>query len=282
MSILDLDRETFLENFPQRHFSVRHTLAGHPLLSLERLIQAAEQHPAQLSEHYSGQAAVSQHPASHPRNGLSLVETIRTIETNQSWAVIKHPEVDPSYRKLLEDVVAEIRPLAERRQKGIRQLEAYIFVTSPGSVTPLHMDDEHNFLLQIQGKKTFHAWPLDNQDIVTPAVLERYYDGGHRNLYAPPDRWTSELSFDLSPGDGLYSPVHSPHWVQNGDEVSISLSITFRTRKTIRDARVHLVNAKLRRKGFHPTACGESAIGDMWKSWAARLAQRRIGRPNHY
>jgi hypothetical protein len=70
--------------------------------------------------------------------------------------------------------------------------------------------------------------------------------------------------------------------VQNGDTVSISLSITFRTDKLMRDARVHLLNAKLRRKGFNPRPCGESRLTDTWKYWAARLGRRVVGRPQHY
>jgi len=36
--------------------------------------------------------------------------------------------------------------------------QAFIFVSSPEAVTPLHMDPEHNFLLQVRGLKTLHLF----------------------------------------------------------------------------------------------------------------------------
>ena len=36
------------------------------------------------------------------------------------------------------------------------------------------------------------------------------------------------FTFELNPGDGLHFPLTWPHWVKNGNEVSISFSITFR------------------------------------------------------
>ena len=41
---------------------------------------------------------------------------------------------------------------------------ARIFVSSPGAVTPFHMDHEHNFILQIRGNKKLYTWdPMDPQ-----------------------------------------------------------------------------------------------------------------------
>ena len=47
-----------------------------------------------------------------------------------------------------------------------------------------------------------------------------------------------------------------PHWVQNGPEASVSLSITFHTPVNKRKIGVHAFNAKLRRIGLKPAPPG--------------------------
>jgi len=45
--------------------------------------------------------------------------------------------------------------------------EAAIFVTSPGSVTPYHMDKEINFLLQIRGTKTISVFSASDREVLS-------------------------------------------------------------------------------------------------------------------
>ena len=116
-------------------------------------------------EYNAGTLPVNQDQRLTPRNGLSVDETIRRIEECKSWMVLKHVENDPTYRELLYDCLAEVKPLSERIVPGMREAYAYIFLTSPGSVTPYHMDPEHNFLLQIRGSKTVHLF--DGRDQFT-------------------------------------------------------------------------------------------------------------------
>lgn len=85
---------------------------------------------------------------------------------------------------------------------------------------------------------------------------------GHRNIDWEPVR---PQTFALSPGDGVYVPVHAPHWVQNGETVSVSLSITFRTPVSDRAARVHSFNSRVRRLGMSPRPPGEHVATDRAK-----------------
>jgi ribosomal protein L16 Arg81 hydroxylase len=282
MSYLTIDETTFLDQFPKRHFRISHSLMDHPLLSLESLQEMADRHPPYLAEYWSGKAAVVQDPQTTPHTGLSLSQTMRDMAKTDSWVVLKYLEIYPEYEELLHAIIDELRPLSRKRGHEAKQLESYIFISSPGSVTPFHMDDEHNFLLQISGSKTFHAWTLDHPEIIGTSQLETYYGGGHRNLHLPDESESPDIDFELAPGDGIFVPIHSPHWVKNGDAVSISLSVTFRSAQSIRDAHVHFLNAKLRRRGYSPRPCGESSVGDFCKYWAARLGQRFVGRPQHY
>jgi hypothetical protein len=108
-------------------------------------------------------------------------------------------------------------------------------------------------------------------------LLERYYAGGHRNLDWKPDEATT---YRLDPGNGIYVPVHAPHFVRNGDAVSVSLSITWYTPAIERHAKVHALNARLRKLGITPLPPGRRAATDQAKAGAARAlsAARRTVR----
>jgi hypothetical protein len=70
-----------------------------------------------------------------------------------------------------------------------------------------------------------------------------------------------------------------PHWVQNGPRASVSLSITFRSRESLRADRVHRINSRMRRLHLHPTPAGASPARDRAKEavWlAVRGAHRRL------
>ena len=74
---------------------------------------------------------------------------------------------------------------------------------------------------------------------------------------------------------------HAPHWVVNGRQVSVSLSITFATRESERSRHVYRLNGKLRKLGLDPTPPGRRAGIDRAKAFAARAigkAGRLTGR----
>lgn len=275
---LDLDQQVFLANFPGRHFRIGHNLCDHPLLELERLIELASVLPPACIEYNSGDVAVSQDPALTPQTGLTVFETLRDMQSTGSWVVLKYAEHDPAYRALLYQCVRELSRYSELKLEGTHQLESYIFISSPGSVTPFHFDDEHNFLLQIRGSKDMHTWSPEGAGAATQLDLERYYLGGHRNIPLRPNAAEADEVFSLTPGDGLHVPAHSPHWVQNGDQVSISYSVTFRSRALSREALVHRLNGRLRRLGIDARPYGTIASLDNIKYWSARLGDKVLQR----
>ncbi len=272
---LTLDEGLFSERFPLRHFRISHGLRGHRLFELPRLLKLAQSLPSSAVEYYSGAAAVSQDPQTAPTTGLTLEDTLRNIEVAGSWVALKYAELDAEYRDLLVECVSDVRALAEAARPGIHQLESYIFISSPGSVTPYHFDPEHNFLLQIRGTKQVHTWSIE-QSGIDQIALEHTYLGGHRNQRFPEQIAPLAETFVLKPGDGLHIPVHSPHWVKNGDQVSVSFSVTFRSRRIARDAAVHWLNAKLRGLGLSPRPPGDLAVRDLAKYFTARAAARTL------
>ena len=274
MKYLELDNAAFHSQFGRTPFLVGHRLAGHELFSLPRLVELSRRLPADRVEYNPGDVPVNLDPAKTPRSGLSVEETIRRIEECRSWMVLKNVERDPAYRVLLESCLAEVRGASRTLTGGMRSKEAFIFISSPGSVTPYHMDPEENFLLQIRGGKTMSVFDPSDRSILSELEIERFFGGAHRNLVFRSWYQKKAKLVELTPGVGVHVPVTAPHWVQNGPAVSISFSITFRTRASMRFAQAHRFNADLRRLGLSPSPVGESVLRDSLKQLVCRARSR--------
>ena len=131
----------------------------------------------------------------------------------------------------------------------------------------------------IRGQKFVHMFPQDDRDILTEESLEAFFTGGHRNL--PFEDWYNERSeqFELNPGDGLHFPVAAPHWVQNGPEVSVSFSITFRTPDLDKRRALYSINHALRERGYSPTPVGQNKLRDSIYFQAFRVWRKLTAQP---
>lgn len=264
MSILRDSNNYIATQFPDEHFSLRHSLSGHELFATERLVELARELPVDQIEWNAGNASISQDPDKTPLNGLSPEETVASIAENQSWLVLKNIEAVPAYRDLLHECLEEVESIAGKRLTGLGDRAGFVFLSSPGSITPYHMDPEHNFLLQLQGTKTMHIFDQRDRNVVSEEEIESTYygPGRHRNLVLRDDIEPMGKAVTLTPGDALHVPIHAPHWVKNGDEVSISFSITFRSDQSRRDVRLHSLNARMRRFGLTPPNVGSRKMRD--------------------
>ena len=272
--LLDLDRATFDSRFGDEPFAIRHRLAGHPLFEVARLLELAKSLPEDRVEYNAGDIPVNIDPGQTPRNGLSPEETIRRIAECRSWLVLKNVERDPAYADLLDRCLGEVEQTGHPQARRMDLREAFIFVSSPGAVTPFHIDPELNFLLQIRGEKTIHVFPKDDRTLVGEEALERFYSGAHRNLVFRDEFQQKARTFVLHPGEGVHVPVTAPHWVENGPEVSISFSITFQTRESERRGIIYRTNRWLRARGLRPRPAGVSGWGDRVKYFAYRVIRR--------
>lgn len=278
-ALLALDPKTCREGIGQREFSLKHNLSDHPLLTLEALAQLADALPAGAIERHK-----AKQPLVVPGGAANLSgppsETVRTIATNGRWMVFWNLEQASGYRELLDAILDEAAPLLPTREQGMGRRESFLFLSAPNSITPVHFDPEHNFLLQIRGTKRVKVGRFHDR-VAELKELDRYHDGGHRNLVEIPP---CSSTFDMQPGTGIYLYPWAPHWVYNGSEVSVSLSITFRTRRSQRTERVHTFNARLRRHGYAPRPPEESGSADWMKAallgtagWLRRGGRRERG-----
>lgn len=260
--ILELNPIHFEKSFSKEPFLIKHHLSDHPLFQIERLLELANSLPENCIEYNAGNLPISCDPNLTPQNGLSPEETIRRIQDCRSWLVLKYVEKDPAYQTLLNECLDLVRPHTEPISPGMTQPQAFVFVTSPRSVTPYHIDPEHNFLLQIQGTKEIRMLDGRDRSILNEVDLESFYSDRGRNLALKPQHEDSGWTYNLEPGQGLHFPVTYPHWVKNGDAVSISFSITFRTPDLDRRRALYQINSQLRQRGFTPTVVGKNKLRD--------------------
>ncbi len=267
MPLLNLSLASFNQHFPTRGFTLQHYLQHSPLFSLARLVSLSRTLPEEHVEYNTGTLSPDHGTKAAPLNGLSIEATIKSIENCQSWMVLKFVEQDNAYRQLLDACLDEIYALADTKLTGLHKRSAFIFITSPHSVTPYHIDPEHNFLLQIRGEKTMYQFDQTNRELLPEALLEeKYYKAdSNRNLPFQDSFQAHAQTFVLQAGDGLFVPINAPHWVKNGNQVSISFSITFHSEQSDKVARLHKMNGWLRQHGIKPTPVGQSAWRDYLK-----------------
>jgi hypothetical protein len=272
----DEARGMFAAAYPDAAVKLTHELAGHPLLTVEALAGLAERMPAASVEYNLGKLPLGVRPEDTPSNGLSLGETIRTIETNGSWAVLKNVERDAAYCALLDAALRELAPLVELWTGPMLNREAFIFLSSPGSITPFHMDPEHNILLQIKGEKVMTVFPAGDEELVPAEQSEAFHAGGHRNLVWREDFRGRGTAVTLRPGDAIHVPVKAPHFVENGADVSVSLSVTWRSERSVAESELHGLNAVLRRRGLPVGRIGTRPERQGMRRLAYRL-MRKLG-----
>src|SRR5262245_51190828 len=178
--LLEIDGETIRAGFNRAPFLIRHQLSDHPLFSLERLIELANRLPEEKVKYYGADISVATGLYGGPRTGLSIQETIRQIEECRSWMVINNVELDPEYCQLLDRCLDEVQLLSDPIDPGMFRREGFIFISSPLSVTPFHMDPEYNFLLQVRGKKQISIWDSRDRSVLSEIALERYFSDADR------------------------------------------------------------------------------------------------------
>jgi hypothetical protein len=265
--VITAANEALKRDFPLKPFAIRHKLAGHPLLTLPRIAQLASELPRDLIEYNSGKVAISQDPDAIPAIDLDPVEVVKRIETSGAWMVLKRVENSPAYRQLLEDTllsVARARGFNSLSDAGFKQVEGFLFVSSPNSTTPFHLDSEDNFFVHIHGEKFFTIFDNHDRALVSDDEIERSMTK-HRNLQYNDSFAQRAQEFHLFAGDGCYVPYQWPHWVRTADSHSISMAITWKTREVRRLNDLHFFNSMLRGVGLPQKPPGTQPVLDALK-----------------
>ncbi len=271
----DTSRAEFAAHYPEVPHKLLHQLGVQPLLELEALARLGETLPAESIEFNAGEQpiGVSGKPDA---TGLSIGETIRGIDRSASWAVLKNIEQQEAYAALLGNLLDELRPTIEAKTGAMLKTQGFIFISSPSAVTPYHFDPEHNILLQLRGSKVMTQFPAGDAAYAADEVHEAYHTGGARELTWQDNMLAGGTEFTLAPGEALFVPVMAPHFVRNGPQPSVSLSITWRSEWSFAEADARAFNATLRRMGLRPRQPDRWPTRNLAKAYGWRII-RKLG-----
>lgn len=262
----------FRSKFDQYSFAFRHRLAGHPIFELDQLMELAqetqESRPGDLY-YDAGNVDVNQRWDRTPRPEFSARDAIQRIEHCGAWIVLKRADKNERYAAVLRECMAELQEFTGLNLARVMKVqEVILFITSPKRVTTYHIDRECSLLLQIQGDKHISIFDRNDREVLSEEEIERFWSIDHNAPRYKPHLQDHATVYELRPGNGVHIPVNAPHWVQNGDNISVSLNVNFQYRDTMR-ANLYRLNFILRKMGLQPTPPGESRARDRVKSVAA-------------
>ncbi len=271
-------RAFFAGNYPEKVHVLEHRLTQHDLLTLDAIAKLGEMLPPESREYNLGDLPIGVDADKVKPNGMGIGDTIRNIDSAASWAVLKNIEQIPEYESLLLGLLGEIRDDIEAATGKMLRPQGFIFVSSPGSMTPYHFDPEHNILLQLRGQKEMTVFPAGDTRFAADEEHESYHTGGGRNLKWSDDYLPGGKPYELNPGQAIYVPVMAPHFVRNGDKPSISLSITWRSEWSFAEADVRAFNALIRKAGLRPKAPARFPEQNRFKAniWRAMRKARLV------
>lgn len=265
---IDAQVSEFQERFNRKSFEVAHRLADHPLFKLERLMQLTKlvrgTHPKD-AYYDAGDIGIGTRWEDAPKGMFSIEEAIERIQTAGAWVLLKKVQYDPEYKVLLDDTMAELKTLIGKDLgPSIKRDEMIIFITSPKRISSYHIDRECNFLLQIHGEKTIHVFDQKDREVLPETEIETFWASDNNAPKYKPQYQNRANTYVLRPGTGVHIPVNAPHWLQNGDDISISLSVSFQFKDSVL-ANIYRANHFLRKFGLHPMPPGVSGVRDNFK-----------------
>jgi hypothetical protein len=254
---IQINTPLFQQNVDVQPYALTHGLQNHPLLRLENLVELAKRLPPLQREYVFAKQEFGTHEAGeHYEHAgsfadLSTEEMILNIEAQNRVIVLRNVETDSVYGHLVHEILDQMQSQIEAVTGPISGRESFIFISPPHAYTPFHYDPEQNFFLQILGRKDFAVYDVADRDVMPEVALENFLANSTRTPCSP-EYFNRYRIFELTPGNGVYVPTTAPHWVRTLDEVSISISINFRTPSSIRRDRVCRFNRLLRKTGLQP------------------------------
>lgn len=280
-ALIDIDWRTF---DPWRIQDVRHHLTDHPLLQPDQLAALikrlqAKQRLYTFSNEAGADANFNDLGRLYP-NRKPATETFQSIGDAKACMLLRHVQDDAAYHTLVDLALSTIQPEIERKDPGMHYRAAWIFITSPHTTTPFHIDRHHVLLLQVRGTKKVYVWDAKDTVVCSDQARNSFHARGDLKLVKWNEQFRSRAHvFTLGPGMGVYIPLTSPHMIETTDEASITLSLSYCSSATRRNAMIHVMHDLMRRKGIRPPVIGKRPLLDKltYVAAAAVVAARGAG-----
>jgi hypothetical protein len=280
--IIQCSPDVFTDNLNRLPYEFAHTLAGNSLFELSHLVDLAEKVATRPTPHLPGGDVYfndgliepGEKPSRPDLPRTAAVDLIRKIDTAKAWIILKHVEREPGYREVLEGCIRDILQLSgQELLRKIKWFEAILFITSPNRVTEYHLDREVSWILQLQGDKEIHLFDRADKDIVPDQELEVYWTADNRAARYKKEYESRAIVYQMRPGTGVHIPINSPHWLRNGNNISVTLNVNFQFYDR-HWANLYRANYYLRRAGIQPHPPGDNPLSDHFKSTIFTVLQR--------
>lgn len=305
MGTLHFDEDWF-SKFDRTSFQFGHELAEHPALQLDSLREIVLSLPRdQVFASRADLKIDTDFDRAHVDNAIekTLELTLADMASTNAYVMVRQPDTHPRLKPVLALFQGELREYIRKKRETAAKAELgnvsenfhdpmlYLFISSPNSVTPFHVDRYSTLLLQLQGEKDVMIWDRTDRDTVTEEELESLF--GQPYLNNPTYKQAKArqpVAHHLVRGGGVHIPFTAPHWVKNGPAVSVSISFIFKTDASLRDGNAYSFNfhakkllsrlpASVPRLPIRPV--GPSPLVDTVKSGAVRSVlgvRRRLAR----
>jgi len=261
----------FDDAFPGRSLGFTHDLHLDDRLTLAAVADLADRLPRRSVIADTAKQPLLVPQGGPPRGALERPgDVIRDLQNANAWLTLLNVEDDPGMAELMNTYLDHLEmgmSAKQGKRVKLRKRVAFVFVSSPNSVTPVHFDIEHSLLMQVSGCKTVSVGRFES-DATRRHEFDRYWNGSHGRIE---DLQPEVASYTMTPGRAVYIPPGTPHWVHNGPDISLSVTLTYFTAATVRENRVENFNAKLRRRNLNPQEPGRSAVVDTAKVCALGL-----------
>ncbi len=225
----------------------RHRLADSGLFTDEALAVLLDEHPREALDVLTMRRDP---PPDQPwiagsagtLSGAEVLEAVRrgAVWVNARLAMSRHPR----YRALFRRLVGEFSGAIGR---PVIRPGASILVSGPRMGIFLHVDASETTLWQVRGTKAVHLYPAGDDGLPEPVLEELLLKEAFSVAPHRPEMEAAARAFTVAPGEGLAWPLHSPHRVVNGADLSVSVACEYSTVRSLLTNGVFYVNGRLRR-----------------------------------
>ena len=261
------DPAQFTKDFNQRPFLVDHSLSAHPAFTMDRLHELLERSLPIPDKVYwnAGKRDIGQRWSDRPGRDFSIEEAFRRIRETDAWIIIFGADRDPEINAMLKEGLAEIQDVTGIEfSRDVKSSQSIVFITSPRRISEYHIDRECSMLLQIHGKKTIHVFDQTDREVLPEQEKERFWTVDNNAAVYKPHFQDRAKTFLLEPGKAVHIPINAPHWLENGDDISVSVNQNFQFNND-KIANIYRANYYLRKMGVDPTPPGRSKLRDRLK-----------------
>ncbi|MGQ0802690.1 MAG: hypothetical protein ACT4PI_02325 [Actinomycetota bacterium] len=175
-------------------------------------------------------------------------ELMTAVARGRLWLnILNVNRAHDDFAALQDALLDELADYPSDRIPGTEHL--VLLISSPRAMVYFHADPTPNVLWHVRGEKRLWVYPANNDYFVDRTTMEDIFAFVRdEELPYRPEFDDAAMALDLRPGQFLAWPLNSPHRVENGNVVNVSLSAEFDTRQSRRRTLVYTANRFFTRK----------------------------------